>query len=98
MTVRLDEGTIRLEGDCRADEAEALLELLLFHPNATIDWSGCHWAHTAVVQVLLAAGRPVSGIPEDAFIRQRVLPMLSAAGRDANAPEKTPHPGAGKRH
>ncbi len=79
MTLRWDGGAILLEGECPADEAEGLLELVLAHPAAPIDWSRCRSAHTAVVQVLLAARRPLHGLPEDDFLRRWVLPCLTVS-------------------
>jgi hypothetical protein len=77
VTLRWDGEAILLEGECPADEAEALLELILAHPAAPIDWSRCRSAHTAVVQVLLAAGQPLRGLPEDDFLRRWTLPQLA---------------------
>lgn len=51
MTVRLNEaGVIVIEGKSAVEDAEILLEHLHKHPSATIDCSGCHFMHTAVVQ------------------------------------------------
>jgi hypothetical protein len=80
MTVRWEDGVIRLEGDCGAEEAETLLALAQAHPAAALDWSRCASAHTAVVQVLLAAGRLPSGIPEGEFLRRWILPALVQSG------------------
>jgi hypothetical protein len=82
VTVRQDGGTVFLEGDCDAGEAEMLLGLMQLHPKAGIDWSRCRSAHTAVVQVLLAAGRPLSGQPEGEFLRRWVAPAMVAGGGD----------------
>jgi hypothetical protein len=57
MTVRrADDGTIHLEGICPVEDAEPLLQLLLAGPKPSVDWSKSQKPHTAVVQVLLAAG------------------------------------------
>jgi len=79
MTVRLTtEGTIELEGSCSSDEAEALLQHVLATPNATVDWRGCEAAHTAVVQVLMAAGPKILGPPVGVRLEKWVQPMLAA--------------------
>ena len=63
MTVRMDQGIIILEGRCPSGDAEDLLQFLLTDPAAPIDWQTCEAAHTAVVQVLLAASRDTLGPP-----------------------------------
>lgn len=85
MTLRWDGEAILIEGECRAEEAETLLELMLAHPVAILDWSRCGAVHTAVLQLLLAAGRPVRGVPEDAFLRRWVLPALTGVASPAMA-------------
>lgn len=77
MTVRrAPSGEVELVGDCPIAEAEILLGLLLENPDAAVDWRGCEGAHTAVVQVLIASGRPVLGPPVDPFLSQWVEPLL----------------------
>ena len=71
-------GTIALVGHCGSEDAEPLLQQLLAKPDATIDWSECESAHTAVVQLILAARRTVTGSPKDMFLRRWVEPQLSA--------------------
>lgn len=81
MTIRIDDdATIWLEGDCPNEDAETLLRHLIARPEATIDWRGCGRAHTAVVQVLLAARAGVRGPPADNFLRKHVESLLQ--GRD----------------
>jgi hypothetical protein len=77
MTVqRAQSGTIILSGTCPVADAEPLLQLLLQHPGATVDWRTCAAAHGAVVQVLLAARPTLIGPPEDAFLARFVAPEL----------------------
>lgn len=79
MTIELDAaGDVRLSGRCGSDDAERLLAELIAHPGARVDWRDCQGAHTAVVQVLLAARRPASGPPGDRFLSQWVEPLLAA--------------------
>lgn len=78
MTVTFHDGSIGLAGPCGAEDAEPLLGLLLAHPEAAVDWTRCEGAHTAVVQLLLAAARPVRGPPRDPFLSQWVEPLLIA--------------------
>ena len=77
MTVRMQQGTILLEGDCPSGDAEELLQFVLADPAAIIDWRSCQSAHTAVVQVLLAANRDTLGPPQGAFLKLILAPALS---------------------
>jgi hypothetical protein len=78
MTVVLhDANTIRLIGACPADDGEVLLQHLLAHPEAEVDWRGCESAHAAVVQVLAASGRALRGPPADEFLQRFVGPALA---------------------
>jgi hypothetical protein len=68
-------GTIVLEGDCPDADADLLLELLLSAPDADIDWQRCTGAHGAVLQVLMAAARPLRGPPDNAALARWVAPF-----------------------
>ena len=48
-----------------AEEAEELLEWLNKHPKGKINLAACSHLHAANLQVLMAAGRPVSVLPSD---------------------------------
>ena len=77
MTVRrADDGTVWLLDDCPAEDADLLLQYLLEPGDTAVDWSLCRNAHTAVVQVLLAAGRPPTGTPQGTFLRELIVPAL----------------------
>jgi hypothetical protein len=69
---RIDDQTLALEGQCGVDDAEALLQALLATPAAVVDWRGCEGAHTAVVQVLLAARARVRGPAASVFLSEMV--------------------------
>jgi hypothetical protein len=66
---RTEDGRVVLEGTCPVEDAEPLLELLQQSPAAVIDWTGCTRLHTAVVQVVLAAGAEAVGPCGDAWVR-----------------------------
>jgi len=71
MTVRRDQaGGISLEGDCGAEDAETLLQMLLETPEVPIDWTRCGELHTAVVQVFFAAKPRFSGLCGDIWLRR----------------------------
>jgi hypothetical protein len=72
------DGDIVLSGICPSQDADLLLQRLLEAPGVTVDWRACTQAHTAVVQVLMAARAPLSGPPAGAFLRQWVEPLLAA--------------------
>ena len=77
MTVRISEGgRIELLGDCSSDDAERLLQRLADRPNVTIDWRACTQAHTAVIQVLMAADAHLQGPPANDFLAVYVAPYL----------------------
>jgi len=73
------DGAIALQGTCSIEDAESLQRLLLAHPGATVDWRACDGAHTAVIQVLLAARPRLVGPPASGFLRAHVEPLLSAS-------------------
>lgn len=79
MTVRVAGEVILLEGVCGSDEAEPLLRHLQMLPTATIDWRGCDLAHTAVLQIMLAARRPIKGPPRGHELRKWAAPLLAAS-------------------
>ncbi|WP_218014942.1 hypothetical protein [Teichococcus rhizosphaerae] len=76
MTLRLDGGTLHLEGDCGSEEAEPLLALLLEEPSRAVSLAGARTLHTALVQVLLALRPPLAGLPAEPFLRRWVAPLL----------------------
>jgi len=71
MTVtRRDAESIVLEGTCGAEDAEALLQMLIETPVARLDWRPCNQLHTAVAQIVLAAGPAVQGPCGDAWVEK----------------------------
>jgi hypothetical protein len=76
VTVRVRDQVIELAGDCPNEDAETLLMHLLADPLARVDWSACERAHTAVLQVLLAAQRPIDGSPQGTFLSQWIEPLV----------------------
>lgn len=79
MTVRaVGDGSIELTGTCPSCDAEPLLQLLLSMPGAKVDWRGCHGAHAAVVQVLMAAKPKLLGPAADRSLEKWVVPAIPA--------------------
>lgn len=62
------DGTIILAGTCPVEDAEPLLQMLLATPGAPVDWTQCRKLHTAVVQVLKAAGVVPVGLCGDSWL------------------------------
>ncbi len=70
------DGAVVLEGHCGLEEAEALTQLLLQHPNADIDWGRLQSAHTAIIQILVVAKRTMRGLPQHDLLREHVAAVL----------------------
>jgi hypothetical protein len=80
MTVRLTtQGEIVLEGACPSEDAEILLQHLTATPAAQVDWRACELAHTAVIQVLMAANPKLLGPPAGSVLRDWVSPILPSS-------------------
>jgi hypothetical protein len=78
MTVRLTaQGEIVLEGTCSSEDAEVLLQSLTSTPTARVDLRACEFAHTAVIQVLLAAKPELLGPPAGMVLKDWVYPILT---------------------
>jgi hypothetical protein len=73
---RDDLGTIVLEGDCAVEDAEPLLQLLQATPGGRCDWTRCSHLHTAVVQVVLAAGPTLIGPCGDPWTERWIASLL----------------------
>jgi hypothetical protein len=76
MSVRVENGVIHLEGICPVEDAEALVSALDRVSGPTVDMAACRQLHGAMVQVLLVFRPSLRGTPEDAFLRDYVIPAL----------------------
>jgi hypothetical protein len=76
MTVIRDGEIVRLVGLCRVEDAEPVTALLQGVSDSTLDLSACEGLHAAVLQAILAFRPTIVGIPEDAFLRDRLLPAM----------------------
>jgi hypothetical protein len=81
MTIKCEGQVIRLEGACPVEDAEILLGFFQQTPNLPVDLEGCGAIHTAVLQVLLAARPPVTGVPVDSFAREWISPILKGVNK-----------------
>lgn len=72
---------IALASSVGIDDVEALCESLAAAPEAPLDLTQCRQLHTAVVQVLMVAARPVVAWPSDgglaAWLRAALDPTAS---------------------
>lgn len=76
MSVALAIDHIGLSGIASVEDAEWLLTALTEQPDFPIEVSALISAHLAIVQLLHAAGRPIIGVPENAFLRDFALAGL----------------------
>lgn len=81
MSVHLDGDRITLQGECRVEDAQPLLELLQTGRSRVVEISQVVSLHTAVFQVLLALRPPVAGQSQDPFLRDQLLPLLNRPDR-----------------
>jgi len=77
MSVRLEGAVIRLEGECRVEDAEALLSLLQEDAGRVVDLTAAGGLHTAAIQVLLALRPPLAGPAGDPFLARWLVPLLA---------------------
>jgi hypothetical protein len=77
MSVRLDKGVILLEGPGALEDATILLDLMLAHADAAIDFDKCTRVHMSVAQILLAARRRVHRPPKEPFLCDWLIPLLA---------------------
>lgn len=79
MTVHLAAGgTIELQGACPIEDAEKLQQYLIADPGAAVDWRSCASAHTAVLQVLMAAKPALLGPPASGFLQKHLEASVNA--------------------
>ncbi len=91
MTVRKrEDGVIAMEGRCSLDESETLLMLLSESADPIVDWSACDDAHSAVLQVLLAARPTLIGIPRGRFLRDFIAPCCTLVAEPDRHADETP--------
>ena len=79
MSVRLNGNIILLEGQCRVEDAEPLLGWLQADRSRVVDLTGAEHLHAAVFQVLMALRPSIKEGGKDAFIREWLIPVLTAA-------------------
>ena len=83
MSVRLDGDVVRLEGECRVEEAEELVVLLQAAPGRVVDLDDCQGMHAAVAQVLLGFRAATKGRPADPYLSRFVADNFARMGDGA---------------
>jgi len=79
MTVRLSaDGAIELDGICSIEDADTLQKHMLSTPRALVDWRTCTYAHTAVIQILMAFKPVLRGPPAGDSLRLLIDPLIKA--------------------
>jgi hypothetical protein len=78
MSVHQDGSTIILRGHCPVEDAEPLLALLQNQPDSLVDISEATHLNAAVLQVLLAYRRELSGQCRDLFLQTWIIPLLKS--------------------
>ncbi|MBA1157438.1 hypothetical protein H0S73_15025 [Microvirga sp. Marseille-Q2068] len=79
MSARLNGEVILLEGQCRVEDAEPLLAWLQANRNRIVDLTNAEHLHGAVFQILMALKPAIRGEGKDAFLRDWLTPVLTAA-------------------
>lgn len=81
MSLRLDGDVIHFEGHCRVEDAETLVTLIQQVGDSKLDLTACKSLHAAVVQAILAFGRPIIGQPTERFLADHLVPALARANK-----------------
>lgn len=68
MGIEIDDNTFRVTDMLGVEDAEALLDWLIKHPEGTLELAGCTHLHAANLQVLMATRPRISAWPEDALL------------------------------
>lgn len=76
MSVSFGDNVIHLAGRCLAEDAEALLAVMLENPGAVVDVSGAQKLHLALVQILLAACPVVQGAASNTNLPRHLTDLL----------------------
>jgi hypothetical protein len=79
MSVHLKGNVIVLKGVCRVEDAEPLLSLLQADPARVVDLTEAEHLHAAVLQVLMAHRPALEGAGKEAFLRDWIVPALTAS-------------------
>lgn len=75
MTVRVENEVVCLEGACLVEDCEALL--VAFQEGCRqVDLGSATRLHLAIVQLLIAFKPQVLVVPDNPFIKLRILPLF----------------------
>lgn len=79
MPLKATKSRMTLTGDVVVDDAETLYGWLASHKKATVSCAGVHHLHTAVLQALAAAPRPIAPLPNDPFLAECIRQLTPKA-------------------
>jgi len=65
MPFRIDDNVITFDGHCSVEEAQPLYDALRGMEAPIFDFGRASGLHTAIVQIVLASGGGLRGMPED---------------------------------
>jgi len=68
MPMRIEDQVISLEGHCTIEEAQDLYDSVRGFEEPVFNLAGVESLHTAIVQILLASGGAVVGVPPDTWL------------------------------
>jgi len=80
------DGRLALRGPIEAEHSDDLRDILLAQPELRIDLGGCEAIHSAAVQVLMAAKRPIVAWPTSPSLAEVLRLALAADGATPAAP------------
>lgn len=79
MPLKAAKSRMTLSGDVVVDDAETLFGWLSSHPKGSVTCDGVNHLHTAVIQALAAAPRPVARFPADPFLAECIRQLTPKA-------------------
>ena len=65
MVIEIKDNVIKLNGICKVEEAETLLEHLKSNPGMVIDASNAEHIHTSLIQVIMALNTKIKALPKN---------------------------------
>lgn len=73
MSIRIEDGTIFLEGRISAEDSETLLLALQDRPDAVVSVAKVQKIHLAALQILLALRPTILGTPATPFLSRYIF-------------------------
>ena len=77
MTIQVQDGLIKLIGECGHEDVEVLSAALSSAAGRVVDLEDATHLHGAILQVLLHYAPPLQGEPQEAFTKLWIAPALA---------------------